>query len=363
MATSKNTKAKAKAKNYGKARQIIAAKSLERAKHETVLEYLGAKTPNYIRLRKEAPKGANVLAGQTLDYGTITERFIQFQDVNPNSQSTYRRALRPFFGWCTTRAISLDTVQLSDLIDYKETLLQAGYSPLSIGLYLTVVRRFFAWCESLKIYPNIAQGLKSPHKAQTHKKQHLTNDQVWQLWEACSTRVTAARDYAIISLMLYGGLRCIEVTRANIGDITTHRGKRVLKIWGKGRAAKDEYIVLTDNCYNAISEYLNSERKGAKAGEPLFTSTSNRNQRGRLTVKTVSHTVKYLLRTIGIDDPHYTAHSLRHTTAVAILKAGGTTEDVQTVLRHRSLTTSQIYTESIKEELRLEKAPENLVTF
>ena len=59
-----------------------------------------------------------------------------------------------------------------------------------------------------------------------------------------------------------------------------------------------------------------------------------------------------------MDGKEFTAHSLRHTTAVAILKHGGNITDVQEVLRHSSPVTSQIYTESVKEELRLEHAPE-----
>ena len=52
---------------------------------------------------------------------------------------------------------------------------------------------------------------------------------------------------------------------------------------------------------------------------------------------------------------------MRHTTAVSILKHGGAITDVQSVLRHTSPVTSQIYTESVKEELRLKNAPEMFI--
>ena len=91
--------------------------------------------------------------------------------------------------------------------------------------------------------------------------------------------------------------------------------------------------------------------------EPLFVSTSNRNNGGRLTTKTISTMCKEGLRAIGLDAREYTAHSLRHTTAVMLLK-NGTIQDVQSVLRHQSPTTSQIYTKSVEEELRLAKEAE-----
>ena len=64
-----------------------------------------------------------------------------------------------------------------------------------------------------------------------------------------------------------------------------------------------------------------------------------------------------------MDGREFSAHSLRHTTAVAILKHGGNITDVQEVLRHASPVTSQIYTESVKEEMRLQNAPEMMLDF
>ena len=160
--------------------------------------------------------------------------------------------------------------------------------------------------------------------------------------------------------MLRTGLRTIEVVRANVGDITFKGDKRVLLVWGKGHSEKDDFVVLTEKAYEPIKEYL-ATRKAVKAGEPLFTSNSRQNFGERLTTKTISSLCKEGLRAIGLDGREYTAHSLRHSTAVAILKHGGNIVDVQEVLRHSSIDTSQIYTESVKEELRLENAPESVL--
>lgn len=148
--------------------------------------------------------------------------------------------------------------------------------------------------------------------------------------------------------------------RADVGDITFKGDRRVLLVWGKGHTEKDDFVVLTDKAYEPIKAYL-ATRKGAKAGEPLFTSQSNLNSGERLSTKTIRTLCKEGLKSIGLDGREYTAHSLRHTAAVAILKHGGAITDVQEVLRHTSPATSQIYTESVKEELRLEKAPESLL--
>jgi integrase/recombinase XerC/integrase/recombinase XerD len=148
----------------------------------------------------------------------------------------------------------------------------------------------------------------------------------------------------------------VEVIRLNIEDISYKGGQRILKVWGKGRDERDNFVVLTDKAYQPIKTYLDT-RGNTTLKEPMFVSTSNRNQKGRLTTRTISKICKDGFRAIGIDGKEYTAHSLRHTTAVMLLK-NGTLSDVQSVLRHASPVTSQIYTKSVEEELRLQNPSE-----
>jgi integrase/recombinase XerC/integrase/recombinase XerD len=67
------------------------------------------------------------------------------------------------------------------------------------------------------------------------------------------------------------------------------------------------------------------------------------------------------MKAIGLDGREYTAHSLRHTTAATILRNGGQLTDAQNVLRHSNPSTTQIYLSAIKEELRIQSAPEELL--
>lgn len=128
--------------------------------------------------------------------------------------------------------------------------------------------------------------------------------------------------------MLRTGLRTIEIIRANREDIIFRGGKRILLIWGKGKDEKDSFVILTDKAYKPIEYYLKTKGKG-KNGDPLFSSTSNNSKEKRLSTRTISKIAKEGLKAVGLDDKHYTAHSLRHTTAVNILRAGGRIEDAQ----------------------------------
>lgn len=292
------------------------------------------------------------------DWRKVVGMFIASQDVKDSSRSLYTRTLSQFFLWIEKTGKVLNSLTREDILEYKDHLLSSGLSALTISSYLVVVRKFYEWTESLLIYPNIAKGIKTPRRKQAFKKQHLTENKIGDLLEYYKEK--SLRDFAIVNLLLRTGLRTIEVVRADVGDITFKGDKRVLLVWGKGHTEKDSFVVLTDKTYLPIREYLDS-RKGVKSGDPLFVSNSRRNGGERLTTRTISGICKEGLREVGLDGKEFTAHSLRHTTAVEILKNGGEITDVQRVLRHTSPVTSQIYTESIEEELRLQKSPESLL--
>lgn len=303
-------------------------------------------------------QGKAVKVGNTTNWRGLVATFVSEQDVKESSRQLYNRTLSQFFLWIETTGRNLDSLTRVDILEYKDHLQGEGLSALTIGSYIVSVRKFYEWAEAHKLYPNIAKGVKTPRRVQAFKKQHLTDNKSSELLSYFEAK--SLRDFAIVNLILRTGLRTIEVVRADVGDITFKGERRVLKVWGKGHTEKDDFVVLSEKAYLPIAKYL-ATRKGAKAGEPLFTSNSRNNQGGRLTTRTISQICKEGLQAIGMDGKEFTAHSLRHTTAVAILKHGGNITDVQSVLRHSSPVTSQIYTESVKEEMRLQEAPEMML--
>ena len=287
------------------------------------------------------------VVNQEVSIEKAIELFVAECDIRENSRNVYKRGLQYFFKWVENTGRTISELTRADIITFKDSLLNT-HSNLSVASYLVSLRRFYEWAEGNKLYPNIAKGIKSPKRKNAYLKEHLRENQIADLLShfGCNTR-----DYAIVNLLLRTGLRCIEVVRANVEDITFKGGQRILRVWGKGRDEKDAFVVLTDKAYAPIKAYLDT-RGSTTLKEPLFVSESNRNLKGRLTTRSISKICKEGFRAIGIDGKEYTAHSLRHTTAVLLLK-NGSLADVQSVLRHSSPATSQIYTKSIEEELRL----------
>ena len=304
------------------------------------------------------PEEVEIIPSKVSNWRELLDYFVSTQDVKESSRKLYARTLKLFFEWVEEKGKTISSLTRTDILEYKEELFSKGLSSLSVASYLTSLRKFYEWTEGEKYYPNIVKGVKTPRRVQAFKKQHLTEEKSGELLSHFES--LSLRDYAIVNLMIRTGLRTIEISRADVGDITFKSGRRILRVWGKGHDTKDDFVVLTDKAYLPIKRYLDT-RKGAKPTEPLFSSDSHRNSGERLTTRTISGLCKGGLKAIGLDGREFTAHSLRHTTAVAILKNGGDITQAQNVLRHTSPTTTQIYVESIKEELRLQNAPEALL--
>jgi integrase/recombinase XerD len=284
--------------------------------------------------------------------------FLLPMDVRESSKLLYKRTLNQYFTWVSSKGYSLSEITRAQILEYKTDLLASGMSSLTVGSYITSVRRFYEWTEANKHYPNVAKGVKTPKRLQQFRKQPLQPEQATALLSYYQDK--ALRDFAIINLLLRTGLRTIEAIRANVGDITFKGSQRVLLVHGKGRDEKDNFIVLTDKAYQPIARYL-ATRSNPAATEPLFTSTSNNSKGDRLSTRTISFIAKEGLKAIGLDERAFTAHSLRHTTAVNILRAGGTLETAQFTLRHSNPATTQIYTATLNEERRLKNSGEALI--
>ena len=301
------------------------------------------------------------------DWRVVVATFIASEDVRESSRSLYTRTLSQFFRWIERTGRNLPELTREDILEYKDSLQEEGLSALTIGSYIVSVRKFYTWAEAMKIYPNIARGVKTPKRKNDFEKAELTNRQSSSLLEYCKNNLSL-RDFAIVNLIIRTGLRTIEVVRADIEDLTIKTAtdettgeeisQRVLKIWGKGHDTKDSFVVLSPKAYQPIKDYLSAQRKRANRKEPLFSSDSHRNAGGRLTTRTISKLCKDGLTAIGLSGREFTAHSLRHTTGAAIYRQTNNIEEVQKALRHNSSTTSQIYAKRAIAESRIIHAPE-----
>lgn len=281
---------------------------------------------------------------RTLDFNTF-ERFINYLDASPKTVETYKKALRQFFNYIGVHGIRKP--QREDVLAFRDDLKASGLKPTTVQNYITATRIFFKWTEQEGLYPNIAEHVKGAKLDKNHKKDYLTSRQAKEVLANIQTdSEEGLRNYAILSLMVTGGLRTIEVSRADVGDLRTVGENTVLFVQGKGREEKTEYIKISAPVEKAIRTYLKA-RENVEEEQPLFTSTSNNSRGKRITTRTVSAIVKNALKNAGYDSARLTAHSLRHTAITLALLAGREITEVQQFARHANLNTTMIYNHAL----------------
>ncbi len=289
------------------------------------------------------------------------DQFLATLDVTRGSRGTYRNALRQFLYWFVNQKNMTPTRET--ILIYKEELDLKGLRPATRACYLVAVRKFFEWTESLKIYPNIAKGIKGARRAlKHHQKDALTIPQIKQILGcAAKDSLGGKRDFALINLLVRTGLRLIEIVRANYQDLDLQGEEALLWVRGKGRDGKDDCVILAQEALKPLLHYLRA--RGLKsATEPLFASLSDRNRGKPLTTYSLSRIIKGYLRQAGLNTRRITAHSLRHTFGVLSIKAGASLYEVQLAMRHTNPGTTEIYLGDIERQKRLEGAPERKVS-
>jgi len=272
-------------------------------------------------------------------------RWIAYIDASDKTIQTYTRDLRRMFRYFAENGIRQP--QREDIISYRESLKAEGLKPTTVQNYITAARLFFQWTEQERIYPNVAEHIKGAKLSREHKKDYLTSKQVKNVLSGIDRSTpTGLRDYAILALTITGGLRTIEVSRADIGDLRTLGDDTVLYIQGKGREEKAEYVRVSPPVEKAIRDYLRT-RKDTDASAPLFSSTSNNSRGGRLSTRTISGICKGSMVEAGYNSERLTAHSLRHTAVTLSLLADKKLEEVQQFARHKNIATTLIYAHAL----------------
>jgi integrase/recombinase XerD len=149
------------------------------------------------------------------------------------------------------------------------------------------------------------------------------------------------KEKAVISILLYSGLRVSELCALDRTDIDFD--DKVIHV-RKGKGNTDEYVAIDSKALECVRTLL-IERGDA---EPfLFT-----NRRGsRYTRKGIALIVRAVAERAGISK-HVTPHVLRHTLATNLLKNGCSLPFIQQQLRHRQIETTMVYLHSDKEMLK-----------
>lgn len=272
----------------------------------------------------------------------LVDHFLLIKDISPQSRNLYAGIFKLFQKYLDS--IGATHVKEHHIKDYKDDLKSKNLSNHTIISHMTALKSLFTFLSKRGLYPNVCTEVKTPKKANSFTRDTLSKKQASALSRVASgDDIRSRRDKAILNVLLRCGLRSIELIRANVGDIRETNTTGVLWVHGKGRDAKDEYVVLTHEASKVIRDYL-TLRTNVKHEDPLFVSHGRSRKNERLTTRSIRRMVKERLRDIDIDDPRITCHSLRHTFATLALANNAPILAIQKAMRHANINSTTIYT-------------------
>jgi integrase/recombinase XerD len=257
----------------------------------------------------------------------------------PNTVAAYQRDLARFRRWLAGRR--LGGLKIADLSDFVAWLHAQSLAPSSIARHIVALRMFFRYLQ--------LEGILQENLAEL-----LGSQKLWQrVPEVLSPKTVAAfleapqrfdpywrRDRALLELLYATGCRASEISNLPVRDLHLDEGYCLCQ--GKGN--KQRLTPLGRAAKDAVELYLAEERPrlAALATTPppwLFLSRRGR----RLRREAIWGLVKRYAARAGISTS-ISPHTLRHSFATHLLAGGADLRQVQEMLGHASIATTQIYT-------------------
>ncbi|MBU1091799.1 MAG: site-specific tyrosine recombinase/integron integrase [bacterium] len=288
----------------------------------------------------------------------MIDQFVDYMELeknySPGTIHQYGCDLKLFKGFLKIKDIL--GVESGDIRGFLAHLKrERKYSPTTIARKQATLRAFYKFCrKEKKVSDNPMEFIDTP-KLPERQPVYLTDEErknIFDMVNSLTYTIRGKRDYAIISLLYYAGLRVSELVGLNAGDMRREGDSVTLKIIGKGN--KERKVPLRIEAQEAINTWLQNRPSTAESNSAIFINTKTKK---RLTARTVQFLIKRITEQADIKKK-ITPHKFRHTFGTRLLQQGANLVDIQVLLGHASLNTTRIYTHT--NPARLEEAVSKL---
>lgn len=270
------------------------------------------------------------------------------RQLSPHTVRAYTHDVRVFLEFLSSHygeAISLDLLSQANIRDFrawlsKQTIKGAGAATRARSL--SGVKNFLKWLDHQGVVHNadiqIVRTPKQPRKLPKplHQKQAMTLLEI-----SAGESWIDARNHALFTLLYGSGIRINEALSLNISDVPRDGFLRVM-----GKGGKERQVPILDIVEKRLTQYREKCIFPEEPNRPLFLG-----QRGkRLNQGVAQKAMRDLRKAFGLPE-NATPHALRHSFATHLLQNGANLREIQEMLGHASLSTTQRYTDVNIEEL------------
>lgn len=261
-------------------------------------------------------------------------------DFSSNTVSAYRNDLTQFVGFLRDKQsiLSWAEVQPTHLTSYVLDLRERDYAPSTVARKTAAVKSFFGYmARNGELRSDPSESLASP-RVEKYVPKAISEEQIQALLfePTLGTTADAKRDHAMLQVLYATGMRVSELVSLDLDDVDLEQGT----VCCTGKQNRRRHVDLNPISLTALLEYLD-------AGRPMMCRDEDEtalfvNHRGhRLTRQGFWLILKQYANRAGIDD--ITPHTLRHSFAAHQIHRGRDLGDVQRILGHVSISTTQVY--------------------
>lgn len=257
----------------------------------------------------------------------LLRKYLATKRIEGKSENTirhYERILQGFLLKLDRRLYEVGTFDLRLYLSlYKE---ERGVSNRTLENIRKCLSSFFSWLANEGFIPrNPCRGLKNIKYDKVMRKP-FSSEELEKIKNACRT----TRDLALVGFLQSTGCRVSEVVSVDAADINFKT--RELVVYGKG--GKERTVYLTDVAAMYLWEYLASRKDASPA---LFPGRGSQ----RIKKNAIEAIVRKIGQRAGVDTVH--PHRFRRTLATSMIDRGASLLDVQRILGHEDIRTTQVY--------------------
>lgn len=273
-----------------------------------------------------------------------------------NTLDAYKNDLSQFAEFICKQAAKEDkqqvtwvTVDRAIILDYLVTLREKSYAPATMARKVAAIKSFFNFLVAEgALKNNPTEGITGPKVGKALPKA-ISVEEVEKLLEQPDKVNTpeGKRDKAMLELLYATGMRVSEMVSLNVRDVNLKAG--FVRCFGKG--SKERIIPIHSKAIKAVKTYIDDARpRLARADEEAALFLNRRGQ--RLTRQGLWLILKGYAQKARIESD-ITPHVLRHSIATHLLHSGKMNlRELQELLGHANISTTQIYTHLTTEHLR-----------
>ena len=277
------------------------------------------------------------------------------RNVSPHTLRNYESDLEQFrqflFGIEKRDDMPLKQIDRLTIREWMASLHSSGKKKSSIARKLASLRTLFQFLiREGKVEANPAKMVATP-KIERKLPNHLSMEDAVRFIETPdATTALGRRDRAILEFLYATGIRVGELVGINVSDVDLR--EKTVRVFGKRR--KERIVPFHEHALQALLHYLAESR-------PLFLNNAPVTERDekacflnyqgtRITTRSVGRMIdKYIKQCADVHK--ISPHSLRHTFATHMLDSGADLRDIQELLGHARLSTTQIYTQVSMEKM------------